>query len=189
MALVEQGDTFELQVDLPRTGDAPARLVHLHGDAAEELDSRVLPLPAGDWIPVRFANIDNHLLFDLDQADFTIERTYEANRDHPAPFVRDGQSIGHRVGFGGEGARARFRSIRVSRDLFYTETGTHGVGAPLTLGPYEYFLLGDNSAHSTDSRGLGPFKASQIIGQPYAVVWPLAQARRLHGALLRQNSR
>jgi signal peptidase I len=44
--------------------------------------------------------------------------------------------------------------------------------APISLGPDDYFLLGDNSTASTDSRHFGPVKASELIGRPLAVLWP-----------------
>jgi hypothetical protein len=85
------------------------------------------------------------------------------------------------VGFGVESGRARFRAVRILRDLYYTDDGSFAVGAqpgsaapgaPVSLGPDDYFLLGDNSAASTDSRHFGPIKASQLLGHPLAVVWP-----------------
>lgn len=36
---------------------------------------------------------------------------------------------------------------------------------PLKLGPNQYFILGDNAAHSTDSRVFGPIERSQILGR------------------------
>ena len=42
------------------------------------------------------------------------------------------------------------------------------------LGPDEYFLLGDNREFSTDSRQLGPFKASAIRGEVTLRYWPLS---------------
>jgi hypothetical protein len=85
------------------------------------------------------------------------------------------------VSFGVEAGRARFRAVRILRDFYYTDDGSFAVGshpedqnppAPVSLGPDDYFLLGDNSAASTDSRHFGPVKAAQILGRPVAVIWP-----------------
>jgi signal peptidase I len=58
-------------------------------------------------------------------------------------------------------------------------------GRPITLGPNEYFLLGDNTMDSDDSRFWLPFKAHQsgampadkIISRVAGVIWPPARWR------------
>jgi len=45
---------------------------------------------------------------------------------------------------------------------------------PITLGDDEYFVLGDNRNHSTDSRfEIGNVKRDAIIGRTFARIWPL----------------
>ena len=44
------------------------------------------------------------------------------------------------------------------------ETGQRGPGVGWVCGDDEYFLVGDNSAQSADSRRLGPVRAADIIG-------------------------
>lgn len=39
-------------------------------------------------------------------------------------------------------------------------------------GPDEYFVMGDNSAHSTDSRAFGPVGGERIIGRVCCRIWP-----------------
>ena len=41
-----------------------------------------------------------------------------------------------------------------------------------TLGSDEYFLMGDNRSHSTDSRHYGPLSRSQIAARAIWRVWP-----------------
>lgn len=43
---------------------------------------------------------------------------------------------------------------------------------PITIGPGEYFVMGDNRANSLDSRNFGPIPASQIVGRVVVRYWP-----------------
>ena len=52
-----------------------------------------------------------------------------------------------------------------------------GLDAPAPLrewwnGPEEYFVLGDNAAHSRDSRHFGPVPAAGIVGLVWLRCWP-----------------
>ena len=154
----------------------------------ETLGDAPIPFGPGEWHRVRFSNIDNHLVFDLDQGTYHLVVDYDDNDLHgkPAPSIRH---LASRA-LGGEGCRARFRGIRVLRDLYYTRVSELGAPDPetgppeappprMTLGPNQYFVLGDNSSESHDSRSFGPIEADDILGRPVAVVWPLARRRWL----------
>ena len=41
------------------------------------------------------------------------------------------------------------------------------------LGAGEYLVLGDNRAHSTDSREFGPIEGDRIVGRVWMRYWPL----------------
>ncbi len=60
---------------------------------------------------------------------------------------------------------------KVFRGLHYQSAGRHGIAAPYRLGPDEYFVLGDNSAASDDSRfwHTPGVKHSALIGR---VIYP-----------------
>ena len=47
--------------------------------------------------------------------------------------------------------------------------------AEWSLGEAEYFVLGDNRAHSTDSRTFGPIAAAHIVGRAWFRYWPLGR--------------
>ena len=44
-----------------------------------------------------------------------------------------------------------------------------------TLGPGEYFAMGDNRSHSTDSSDYGPLSAEDIIGKAWFRYWPIGK--------------
>ena len=47
------------------------------------------------------------------------------------------------------------------------------------LGPGEWFLLGDNRAHSDDSRSYGPVPADAVEGIVKLRLWPPSRSGRL----------
>lgn len=47
-------------------------------------------------------------------------------------------------------------------------------GVALTIPQEEYFVMGDNRQHSSDSREFGPVKRNTIIGRAFIRYWPLA---------------
>lgn len=53
------------------------------------------------------------------------------------------------------------------------------VELPLTLGPGEYFLLGDNSPRSMDSRFFGPVSQQDIIGRAVRIYYPFSRMGEL----------
>ncbi|MDQ7030009.1 MAG: signal peptidase I [Ardenticatenia bacterium] len=44
--------------------------------------------------------------------------------------------------------------------------------APITLGPNEYYVLGDNRGNSSDSHAWGPLDGDRIIGKAWIAYWP-----------------
>ena len=53
------------------------------------------------------------------------------------------------------------------------------VSLPITLGSDEYFLMGDNSARSLDSRYFGPIKRNDILGKAIRIYYPLSRIGEL----------
>jgi len=62
---------------------------------------------------------------------------------------------------------------------FQPETLGGPASLPITLGPEEYFLLGDNSPRSYDSRYWGPVQREKIRGKAIRIYWPPSRIRDL----------
>ncbi|MHC4956920.1 MAG: S26 family signal peptidase [Planctomycetota bacterium] len=119
-------------------------------------------------------------------ADFTLaagRAVWVTNADRVFRVVLDGAEVARApVRRSGVRARvevvvegARFDGARVYRDVIYT-----GQTGPVQVAPASYFVLGDHSANSKDSRNsLGLVAREQLIGRALAVVWPLTRARAL----------
>ena len=57
--------------------------------------------------------------------------------------------------------------------------GLEGIALPITLGHDEYFLMGDNSANSVDSRMFGPVPREAIQEKIIRIVFPPWRIREL----------
>jgi signal peptidase I len=78
-----------------------------------------------------------------------------------------------------EGPGAQLRRLRLDRDIYYTETGRLGVETVHTVDDDSYFLLGDNSRDSRDSRAWGDVSRKNLVGAPFMIFWPLKRFRLL----------
>jgi type IV secretory pathway protease TraF len=173
--LSERGDVFELAVDVSPQG-AEVRLTREDGHGASELlASAAIDVAPGTWHRFRFMNRDNHLRVDLDGMLGLLSHGYVANRPTPT----EEQHLMPRIAFEARGLTVSLRSVRVLRDVHYTDAGVYATRGPLQLGPDEIFVLGDNSAESLDGREWGPVGLDEVIGRPLWVVWPPRALRRL----------
>jgi signal peptidase I len=77
-----------------------------------------------------------------------------------------------------DGGSLELLSVRVLRDIHYTAQGSIGTGpeAPCHLGQDHYFILGDNSHLSRDSRYFGPVPGTALRGRPIAIYRPWSRA-------------
>ena len=61
----------------------------------------------------------------------------------------------------------------------YSGYDAGGMEFPITLGPNEYFLLGDNPSESGDSRTFGPVLRENILGKAMRIIFPPSRIREL----------
>ncbi|MCC6417953.1 MAG: hypothetical protein IT429_06845 [Gemmataceae bacterium] len=94
--------------------------------------------------------------------------------DLPAHGWRPG--VVRPVALGARGVKVIVRNFRLFRDIHYTADGANGVrGKAVHLGPDQYFVLGDNSPNSQDSRFWrdgGVVPGGNLIGKPFLVLLP-----------------
>lgn len=53
-----------------------------------------------------------------------------------------------------------------------TQAGAFTANRVVTMGPDEYFTVGDNRPYSSDSRAWGPVPKSEIVGRAFFRYWP-----------------
>jgi signal peptidase I len=110
-----------------------------------------------------------------------VELVRRSERDEPGVRKRAGfERRNNRVTLTATDAKVRLSSLAVRRDVYYSADGETGVSSPFRLGPEEYFLLGDNSRVSKDSRYWShPVRRGQLVGTAFMIVWPPGRIRML----------
>lgn len=110
-----------------------------------------------------FAAVNRGLTLRLNQQSLLAALPFQP----PAPpmFADRPPDFGHvaHAGIGGRGPLLIHR-LRLGRDVLLDSAGTFGGAEVFHLGPDEFFLLGDNPAHSRDSRHYGAVERSAILG-------------------------
>ncbi len=101
------------------------------------------------------------------------------------PAGRAGEYLKRVVGLPGEEVRLRDGLLfvdgkRVREPYLGGLPSSVGLGdAAWTLGASEYFVMGDNRAHSTDSRHFGPVARSDIAARVRLRCWPPSRFGRV----------
>ncbi|MBA3315354.1 MAG: signal peptidase I [Planctomycetota bacterium] len=152
-------------------GDARERTLSLRrtvGD--EELRSAELPsaLLSDDGAFVEMSVMDRQVLVAIDGQEPFAPWTFDA----PASLEQLATSP---VRVGIKDSDASVESLVLYRDVYYTRgRARNGVDQPYALADDEYFVLGDNSPVSLDSRSWadGALKRNLLLGKPFVVHLP-----------------
>lgn len=118
-------------------------------------------IAAGRPVRVRFANVDRVLRLDVGDHELVHELPQPEFPKRSAPHAQ----VDVRV----RGGPAWIRPVALERDVFYTPDYDDD---EVALGPDDFFMLGDNSGNSQDSRRNGPVHRSRLVGKPVFIVWP-----------------
>ena len=184
--LREEGDVF--LVDVSRGAeDAPTqirvrRLSPVAADATTIATQVLFDGPGPVWrrdraMTVALSNVDLRISLEIDG----VEPTPPIDLDEITPLQRpSGELFAEpmsRVRVGAFGSDVELQSIEIDRDLRYSPQGRFGIKEAFELGPDEFFVLGDRSTDSDDSRDFGAVPADHLLGVVRAIVSPFARRR------------
>ncbi len=168
-------DTFELVLNLS-SGE-----VKLFGHAGETTlrTGTFAPSALSQGALLGFRHVDQRVLVSLDD-ELLLEPLN-------LPGVGSGDPLNHKpVAFATRNGDLKVSNIRIVRDIHYTPgQARNGVTEEFVLGDEEYYVLGDNSPVSSDSRNWnnGAVNRRDLIGKPIVVHLPSSpKALRFGGA-------
>lgn len=165
-----------VRADLP-IDPAPAA-VRVARDGTDEASAGLPGLTPGRTCHIEFALVDRRASLAIDGRE--VVTPLDLPFDPPGRARRGGMSRPLQLGV--RGASVVVRNLRLDRDIHYLSVGKAGDG--WKLGADEYFLLGDNTSNSHDSRlwmvdgnpSPGVTEAD-FIGKPFLIHQPLRLGR------------
>ncbi len=166
--LVIERDQDVFQAYIPVQGTGEKCSLKRSGETLAEADAHLLP---GRRHEVEFSHVDGTLWVMLDEKQILSYDYGSDNQDYGKRLSDSGIKIG------GRGVACRFNNIEIFRDIYYNSDLTSGrwaVREPVKTGKDEYFVLGDNSINSKDSRVWKFVHGDDVVGKAFFVFWPLS---------------
>lgn len=170
---------FRFVAHLPvGTGNAQIEMGAKTGETKSEI--KEVPravLKPGKTSRVSFSNVDDTLMLEVND-----KRVFEQPYDPVGKKGRNYSRFDIEVSFSALKTPARFTEIRLERDIYYLAhfSGTTSRDDKWQLKVKEYFVLGDNSPNSRDSRlweNGHSVPEENLIGQAFMVFWPPKRLR------------
>lgn len=141
-------------------------------------------LQSGAKHQIDFALVDRAAIVAVDGRATSLVYQLDSRPDVSGASIHR-RTINRPVSIGVAGVAVTIERLRIERDVHYTSRVAErfrmtGIEAPYTLGADEYFMLGDNSPISNDSRlwDQAAVPARLFIGKPVMVHWPTNRTGR-----------
>jgi signal peptidase I len=162
-------------VRLPRDEGGFGSPVLLRGGREVKVEERQpYHLPDGEQRRLQVCHVD-HTVIARVGGEQVLRYPYDGVPDFDS-YTAAEQKAG--VGIGCSGGRVVLADPAVFTDVYYTNhPNDYAVGAPVSLGADEFFVLGDNSANSNDSRAWGTVPRDYLVGEAFLVLWPLGRMK------------
>jgi signal peptidase I len=137
-----------------------------HGNFGAVRNGARKPLAVGKKYRIEMAFVDRRISFAVDG-----DQPFAAYDLEPAPLRSDVISP---FAFGVQGVNVVIRDVQLYRDIYYRSSGRNAVETPYQLANDEYFMLGDNSANSDDSRSwpIPGVPERNFLGKPFLLHQP-----------------
>lgn len=181
MRLLDGADSVTVHLPIhPDTTGGTALLSHDRGGAERPFDAPFALVP-GKRYTLEFAFIDRRVFVAIDgkptATPLDLPPMPPAKNTTDPAGKRNG--VKNPVQLGCRGGHVVVRHFTLWRDIHYREgSGKHGVKNECRLGADEYFMLGDNSANSGDSREWATpgVPERDFLGKPFLLHQPLRRA-------------
>jgi len=150
------------------TGSRAGLLLEDNGHPVRQADVPSLPLHDAQWLVLE--NYDDRVVARIGSRE-VLSYDYQGR-----------PGAGHAVRLGAQGARVVFDRVVIERDIYYENVAGSSATVPTYgLKKGEYFVLGDNSPASSDSRRWKEpgVPRENLIGQAFLVFWPVHHMRWL----------
>ena len=171
---IERGeDIFEAYVPVSGSVSAEKCSLKRSGKVLAETDAH---LQLGHKHELEFSHADGVLWLILDGKQVLSYDYGSGPLDYGGEISKSGIKIG------GTDITCRFDDVEIFRDIYYNSdltSGRWGVSEPVVIGENEYFVMGDNSINSKDSRVWKFVGEDDIVGKAFLVFWPLSGVRRI----------
>ena len=148
-----------------------SRALQVSRDGGERPATSPLRLDVGRSYALEFAFADRRVHLAIDGTEVVPAFDLPADPE----LLRGRASVRRPLQLGIRGASIVLRNVKLLRDVHYRSENGHATKLPHALAADEYFVLGDNSANSYDSRGweIPGVPERDFIGKPFLIHQPL----------------